>query len=246
MKEHQWYSETLGQKMTLRVYGHGGKPVLVFPCQEGRYFEYEDFGMVEALKPWLDAGKIRLITVDSVDAQSWCNWTVHPSERALRHDDYDHYLHDEVVPFIRTFSDEPLCVTGCSMGGYHSTNFYFRYPDICDSVISISGLFQLSLFIGDYMDETVYYHTPLAYLRNLTVPWFLDRFREGKIFICVGQGMWEDDMLADTHALEKLLAEKEIPAFVDYWGHDVNHDWYWWRKMIPYLMEKLLPLEVKT
>jgi esterase/lipase superfamily enzyme len=53
-EQHKWWSANLGRDMELRVYGHAGKPVMVFPCQEGRYFEYEDFGMVEALRPWIN------------------------------------------------------------------------------------------------------------------------------------------------------------------------------------------------
>ena len=197
------------------------------------------------LKPWLDAGKIRLFAVDSVDAQSWCNWSAHPHDRALRHDAYERYLTQEVVSFIRKgYSNEPLCVTGCSMGAYHAVNYFFRHPDICDSVIALSGLYRLNQFIGDYMDDLVYYHTPLAYLPGLNDAGYLDRYRQSRIFICVGQGAWEDEMLADTIRLKQILEHKKIPAIVDVWGHDVNHDWLWWHKMMSYFMAQLIPLDV--
>jgi len=237
--QHSWWSPHLNQEMTLRTYGHTGKPILVFPSQEGRYYEYDDFGMVEACKPWLDAGKIRLITVDSVDSQSWCNQSLHPHDRAKVHQAYDDYITQEVIPFIQKETPGPLCVTGCSMGGYQSANYFFRHPDLCDSLIAISGIFQLHLFIGDYMDEAVYFHSPLAYLPSLQDPWYLDKYRHSQIFVGVGQGAWEDDMLADTRALQHILAEKKIPAMIDIWGHDVNHDWPWWRKMMPYFLEKM-------
>jgi len=238
-EHHKWFSGHLGQDMELKVYGHAGKPVLVFPCQEGRFHDYEDFGMVHVLGPWLESGKIRIFTVDSVDKQSWCNWNAHPHDRAQRHAAYDRYLTEEVVPFIRTFGPEPITTTGCSMGGYHSANFFFRHPDLCDSVIAISGLFRMNLFIGDYMDEMVYFHSPLAYLPELNDPWYIDRFRQSKIFVGVGQGAWEDEMLEDTRQLKNILEAKNIPAFIDIWGHDVNHDWPWWQKMMPHFMNKL-------
>ncbi len=238
-QQHKWYSSHLGQDMELRVYGESGKPVLVFPSQEGRFFEYEDFGMVDAVASWLESGKIRLITVDSIDSQSWCNESIHPHDRAVRHEAYERYITDEVVPFIKTFSREPLCVTGCSMGGYQAGNFFFRHPDFCDSLIAISGIFRLVLFIGDYMDEKVYFHAPLAYLPDLNDPWYLDKYRNSKIFVGVGQGAWEDQMLEDSLALKHILEQKQIPAMIDVWGHDVNHDWPWWRKMMPYFLEKM-------
>lgn len=88
----KWFSHRLGQEMELKVYGHTGKPVLVFPCQGGRFYEFEDFGMVEACQSFIDSGKITLYTVDSIDNQSWTNWDAHPAERARRHDQYDNYI----------------------------------------------------------------------------------------------------------------------------------------------------------
>ena len=34
------YSFTLGRDMEMKVYGHGGRPVLFFPCQDGRFFDF--------------------------------------------------------------------------------------------------------------------------------------------------------------------------------------------------------------
>lgn len=243
-EEHQWYSPQLGQDMTLRVYGHSGKPIIVFPCQGGRYFEYQDFGMTEVLRPWLDTGKIQLFAVDSVDNQSWCNQSIHPYDRAQRHEAYDRYIMQEVIPFIKGYSTEKICTTGCSMGGYHTANFFFKHPDVFDSMISISGIFRLNMFIGDYSDETVYFNTPLAYLSNMNDEKYLNQYRDSKIFICVGQGAWEDEMLEDTYSMMNILHDKSIPAVIDIWGHDVNHDWEWWRKMVPHMMGQLIPVAV--
>jgi esterase/lipase superfamily enzyme len=226
--------------MEFRVYGHAGKPAIVFPSQEGRFFEYHDFGMVEAVKPWLDAGRLRLITVDGIDGQSWLNTGIHPHHRALRAHEYDAYIVNEIVPFVHKMAPgHGIMVTGCSMGGYHSANTFFRHPDKFDSLIAISGVYRLKLFIEDYMDGEVYFHTPLAYLPNLHCQQTLDRMRQGKIVVVVGQGAWEDDMVEDTRRLEQILRAKKIPARVDYWGHDVDHDWPWWRKMMPHFLTEL-------
>lgn len=237
---HRWWSPHLGQDMEFRVYGHAGKPAIVFPSQEGRLFEYEDFGMVEAVKPWLDAGKLRLITVDGLDGQTWLNTGIHPHHRALRANDYDSYIVNEIVPFVHGIAPgQGIMVTGCSMGGYHSANTFFRHPEKFDSLIAISGVYRLKLFIDDYMDQSVYFHTPLAYLPNLNDHNSLEHMRRGKIVVVVGQGEWEDDMVEDTQNLERILKAKSIPARIDYWGHDVNHDWPWWRKMMPYFLTEL-------
>lgn len=238
---HKWYSPVLNQDMELKIYGHNGKPVLVFPAQGGRFFEFEDFGMVDAVSRYIDSGRIQLFTVDSIDHQSWANWNVHPSARGHRHEDYDRYIIQEVVPFLRyknPSGKKPLA-TGCSMGGYHSGNFFFRHPDVFDAVIALSGLFQLRLFVGEHFDDNIYFNSPIHFLPELEDSWFLDQYRRAQIIICTGQGAWEEDMVADAKRMESILSAKQIPAWVDFWGNDVNHDWPWWRKQLPYFLEKM-------
>ena len=238
---HRWWSRSLGQDMELKVYGHAGKPVVVFPCQGGRFFEYEDFGMVEACRSFVDAGAVTLVTVDGVDGQSWTNWGAHPADRARRHNDYDRYIVSEVAPFVRGLRPQAsgALATGCSMGAYHSANFFFRHPDVFDAMIALSGVYKLTDFVGDYVDDNVYFNSPLLYLPGLSDPWYLERYRKSRIVVCVGQGAWEDEMLADTRALQAILASKEIPAWIDFWGHDVNHDWPWWRRQMPHFLANL-------
>ncbi len=238
---HKYWSESLGQDMEFKVYGHAGKPVLVFPSFAGRFYDFENYGMIEAASGFIEAGQYQFYTVDSVDRQSWGNWNAHPADRARRHQDYDRYIVEEAVPFIRQRrgAEAMLVTTGASMGGYHSAKFFFRHPDIFDSVISLSGIFQLHMFIGDYIDANVYFNSPMLYLANLEDPWYLERYRRSQIIICSGQGAWEDVMLSEIRAFCQILERKNIPAWVDLWGNDVNHDWPWWRKQLPYFLGKL-------
>ncbi len=239
---NKWWSPHLGHDMELKVYGHYGKPMLVFPAQGGRFYEYEDFKMIDAISGFIEQGKIKVFTVDSLDSQTWANWNAHPVDRARRHEDYDQYITQEVAPFIQQHcgdAAQQLIATGVSMGAYHAGNFFFRHPDIFDTVIALSGLFQLRMFVGDYVDDNVYFNSPLYFLPDLTDPWYLEKYRRSKIIVCVGQGAWEDAMLVDAYALKRILDEKQIPAWIDIWGTDVNHDWPWWRVMMPYFLGKL-------
>ena len=240
---YRWYSQNLHHDIEVKVYGYSGKPVLVFPAQAGKFYDFENFGMVDAVSWFIESGKIKLFCVDSIDHQSWANFSSHPADRARRHEDYDRYITQEVTPFIKTNcagTDQKTITTGCSMGGYHAANFFFRHPNIFDGMISLSGLFQLRTFIGDYVDDLVYFNSPLLYLAGLNDPWYLDQFRESQIIISTGQGAWEDEMIADAQAVKSILAQKNIPAWVDFWGHDVNHDWPWWRKQLPYFLSKIV------
>lgn len=239
---HKWFSPIIGHDMELKVYGYYGKPVLVFPPQGGRFFDFEGFGMIGELAPFIESGQIKLFTVDSLDGESWANWDAHPADRARRHQDYDRYIVEEVVPFMRKHSrdtDQKFLTTGVSMGAYHAANFFFRHPDLFDTVIALSGLYGLNHFIGEYMDDNVYFNAPLVYLPNLEDPWYLDRYRQSTIIACVGQGAWEDEMVRDTIALKQILEQKGIPHWIDLWGYDVNHDWPWWFKMLTFFLNKL-------
>jgi esterase/lipase superfamily enzyme len=198
--------------------------------------------MIESISGFIESGKVKVFTVDSLDNQTWANWDAHPADRARRHEDYDRYIVQEVVPFIRQHCgnyEDRMITSGCSMGAYHAANFFFRHPDVFDTTIAISGLFQLRMFIGDYVDDLVYFNCPLYYLPNLNDPWFIELYRRSKIIICVGQGAWEDAMLVDAYELRRILESKQIPAWIDIWGYDVNHDWPWWRKMMPYFLDRL-------
>ena len=168
VERHGWWSGALGQDMELEVYGHGGPPVVVFPSQNGRFWDFAGFGMVEACAPLLDAGRVRLFSLDGVDWQSWTNQGVPPAQRARRHADYDRYVMEEAIPFVRgSAGRETAWVTGCSMGAFHAANFFFRHPDAFDGVVAISGLYQPRGFLGDFCDENVYFNTPLYYLPSL-------------------------------------------------------------------------------
>ncbi len=239
-ERHRWHSPALGQEMELEVFGHAGRPLLAFPSQDGRMGDFAGFGMVDACGEIIEAGRIRLVAVDGIDWQSWTNAAVVPTERARRHLDYDRYVMDELVPFVRAATGRgTMWVTGCSMGAFHAANFFFRRPDAFDGVIGISGLYSAKSFVADTWDDAIYFNSPLQYLPGLSDPAYLDRYRRSSIAFAVGQGAFEEDCLADTRALEGILREKGVPAIFDYWGGDVNHDWPWWRRMLPYLLDRL-------
>ena len=126
------------------------------------------------------------------------------------------------------------------MGAFHAGNFFFRHPDLFDTVIALSGLYHAGYFFHDYMDNLVYDNSPLDFLRNMPQDHpYMDLYRASQIILCAGQGAWEDDLLSSTRRMDTLLREKGIPAWVDYWGYDVCHDWCWWQKQLPYFLGKI-------
>src|SRR5215211_691478 len=95
---HNWHSPSLNRDMELLVFGHAGARVLVFPTSKGKFYEWEDRGMMYTLGEHLHNGWLQLYCVDSVDEESWyCGWC-EPGGRAYRHVQYDNYLYNEVLP----------------------------------------------------------------------------------------------------------------------------------------------------
>jgi esterase/lipase superfamily enzyme len=239
---HTWFSPHLEQDMTLNVYGHWGSPIMVFPCSRGRYFDYEGMGMIEAIAGFIDRGRVKLFCVDSVDAQSWYDFDGSPADRNARHEAYDGYIVDEVIPFVRDHCRQPdvrAMANGCSMGAYHSVNFYLKHPDLFAGTIALSGLYRLDRAEFGLQAEdlpAVYFNSPLSYLPGLSGDWRLDHYRRGQMIVCAGQGAWEEEALEDTHRLESICHAKAIPAWFDYWGHDVNHDWPWWYRQMNHFL----------
>ncbi len=225
---HKWFSPALNRDMETLVFGHAGKPVLVFPTSMGRFFDYENRRMIDVRGAKYESGALQAFCVDSVDAESWYNKAVHPAQRAARHVEYDRYLTDEVVPFIRSRNTNGLAVTGCSFGGYHSVNFALRHPELVDDCVSMGGAFDIHQFIGDYYDDNCYYNCPPDFLPNLNDPRFLDRYRQMRIVLATGE---TDICLAENRRLSSILSAKGIPHLLDVWGDGAGHDWPWWEQM---------------
>lgn len=239
MKE---YSHHLDREMEYKVYGYAGKPCIVFPAQNGRFFDYENFGMVDVLRPWLESGKLQLFCVDSIDIESW-SASGDEGYRIGMHEKWFNYICEELLSRVydfNPFSGKPF-LTGCSMGASHALNFYLRKPNLFDGCIALSGIYHATYFFENYQDLRIYYNSPTDYLRHMSEddP-YVDEYRNGKIIVCIGQGAWEDEGIIDTKIVENELRRLHVEAWIDYWGSDVNHDWPWWKKQIVYFMPYML------
>jgi esterase/lipase superfamily enzyme len=215
--------------MEVLVLGHGGARTVVFPTSQGRFFEWEDRGMGWALREHLQQGWVQLFCVDSVDAESWYAEGSHPGARAWRHDQYDRYLRDEVLPFTRSRNPNPFAITaGASFGAYHAVNFALRHPQLVGRAIGMSGMFDIRRFTGGYSDPTVYRHNPVEFIPGEHDPRRLERLRGLDVILPTGA----DDRLRHEHEhLSHLLWEKGIGNALRIWD-GWAHDWPWWQQMI--------------
>ena len=239
---HKHYSHHLGRDMEYKVYGHAGKPVMFIPCQAGRFWDFESFKMIDYWAKWIEAGQCIVYSVDTIDNEAWaakgadCRW------RIQNHENWVNYICNEMVPIIKGENwNQGILTFGASMGAMHAANLYYRRPDLFDSCFAISGLYDNKEFFGDYCDDLVYNNCPAFYLANIPEDHFyMDMYRNQKSLIVIGQGAWEEPLLESTRKLDTVCAQKGIPTRFEYWGHDVNHDWPWWHKMVPTYLPWLL------
>ena len=236
-----WHSPALGQGMPIVGYGHWGHPLLLFPTAAADYLENERFGLVEALAPQIEAGRVRVFSINSINQQAWMDDKLPVGEQARRQALFSAYVEDEVVPYIRGVCQSPelrVATAGASFGAFHAANALFRRPELFDGVIAMSGFYDLA---GDYLrgycDDNCYFNNPAWYLDNLEGE-RLELLRTAcQIQVLTGQGAWEAPDA--SRRLSELLDRKGIPHVLDFWGHDVDHDWPWWRKMLPYAIDRM-------
>ena len=211
------------------VFGHGGLPAVVFPSSCGRFFEFEDQGMVGAVAGKIDAGELQLFCVDSVDAESWYNRDVPGRWKIARQMQYEGYVMEEVLPLVRLMNwSSKLVAVGCSFGGYHAVNLALRHPNVFTGFLAMSGAFDVSSFLRGYYDGDCYLNLPTHYLRSLSDPWYFERYRQNTYVLAAGD--W-DICLGANEAMAGVMRWKEIPVRFDVWGERQMHDWPLWQRM---------------
>lgn len=232
-----WHSPALNKEMPIAIYGHYGFALLLVPTAAADYLEYERFQLMDRLAPFIDAGKVKVFSVDSINNESWLNNNMNPRDKAVRHQQWNTYIFDEVVPFIRTnTSQDTLIITcGASFGALHSMNLFLKRPDIINGVIAMSGVYDLTEYTKGHYDDDVYFNSPMHYMPNLTDHSILEQIRGSRhIHILTGSGAYEDPSSSGRFA--RILYDKGINYELDVWGPEWPHDWNTWRAMLPHYL----------
>jgi esterase/lipase superfamily enzyme len=226
---HAWHSPSLERKMELLVFGERGTPVLAFPTCMGRFFDWEDRGMIAALGEQVERGSLQLFTVDSVDAEAWCAPGLGAADRARRHVQYDRYLLTEVVPFVvQRNASSSLIVAGTSFGAYHAVNFSLRYPHLVTRVLGMSGPLNPRHWTDGYSDDNVYFNNPCDFVLHEHEAARLEALRGLDVILAIGH---DDPAAPDNRYLAGLLSRQGIPHALHIWD-GLAHDWPWWQQMI--------------
>lgn len=236
-----WFSPNLGQGMPIVSYGHWGHPLLLFPTAAADYLENERFGLIGSVAGALDAGRVRIFSINSINNQAWMDRGLPIPEKARRQNLYSLYIEQEVVPYIRNVcqtADLRIATAGASFGAFHAANTFLRRPDLFDAMIGMSGFYDLGPdYLHGYSDDNCYFNNPSWYVPNLSGHELWSLQNTTQIHLLTGQGEYEAPEA--TRQFAGILGNKGIPHLLDVWGHDVRHDWPWWLKMLPYSVDKM-------
>jgi len=228
----------------VNAYGHWGRPLLVFPSQEGASWDWDANGMIDAVRPLIDEGRVKLYCVSSHDSASWHRHDLSLEQRAREHGLYEHWVVERVAPWIQEETNRhELLVAGCSFGAYHAANFTLKRADLFPLALCMSGVYDVSVVGGGWeRGEAAYFNNPVDYVAHLDgdhLDWL--RGHASVVLVC-GQGQWEDTTgaLESTRRFAGLLGDKGIRHELDLWGHDVPHDWPSWRRQLAHHLPRFV------
>lgn len=235
-----------GQDHDLEVvrYGTWGRPVLLFPSENGSARDAEGNGMLDAVRPLIDAGRVSLFCVDSLDGWTWSDSSLSTEERARRAGTYVSWLSERVLPWVLEESggEQEIITAGVSLGAYHAVNLTFLRADVAPLAIGMSGNYDPSTWNGwGEVGDATYFANPMAYVANMEgdhLDWIRSRV---SVLLVVGQGPFEVSptrSLPATREFADVLARKGIRHELDVWGHDSAHDWPWWQRQLAHHLSR--------
>lgn len=236
-------SQSFGRRVHLWAFGHAGRPVVVFPSNAGIAHEWQQTGMVDALAPQLAAGHLRLYCPESNVSRTFSGEGPLPERMAL-HTEYERFVLNDLVPFVRQDSGQPharMFASGCSMGALYSALFALKFPEVFRGALCMSGRYRGEKVVkgAPYCDE-LYFNDPLSFVPGLEGH-ALERVRQQtELTLVVGRGPFENNCIPETLELGESLQKKGVPTNVRVWGHDSKHDYTWWRRQVAHYLPQLV------
>jgi len=233
-KSHEMIgSHVMGRAMHVWCYGSWGMPVVVFPSAAGFAHEWDSQGMIDALAPLINSGKIKLYCPESNVSQSWTNKNASLEHRMAEHARYEKFIISELAPLIQHDCGDnnlPLTAAGCSLGGFYSANFALKFPEVFRHAICMSGRYLTTDFTDGQSNTDLYFNNPIAFVANLSGEPLERIANNTHLTLICGKGAYEEGCIEETIQLGTLLKGKGIPSTIDIWGFDSKHDWDWWKR----------------
>jgi esterase/lipase superfamily enzyme len=238
-RHQQLPSDSMERSMHLWRFGHFGVPILVLPSAAGMAHEWEHNGGVELLRPLIEGGRIKLYCTESNVGESWTDWGGDPVHRVRRHQAFERYVLDELVPFIRADCRTPdirIGLAGASLGAFYSANLTLKHPEVFFYALCLSGRYDATYMTNGFSNDDIYYSNPTAFVPNLAGH-DLERVRASShLDLVCGRGAYEGANVDATRDFAEVLAAKGISYRLDLWGREASHQPQWWsRQALLYL-----------
>jgi esterase/lipase superfamily enzyme len=235
----RWFSERLQQPITLARWGHFGTPVLVFPTAGGDAEEIERNHLVDACAEFVDSGRVKLYSCDSVAGKAMVAADGTPAYRMWLMNQFHECIANEIVPAIHADlggNTPAIVAAGASIGAFNSLAVMCRYPHLFGAAICMSGTYSIQRFYEGEFNDQLYLSSPNHFLPGLEGPQ-LDTLRSRFAVLASGEGAWEN--IGESWHAAQVLGSKGVPNRVDSWGEDWEHDWGTWREMLPRYLDEL-------
>lgn len=242
-KEVSWYSERLNRNMRIKIYGHFGPAFVAFPCQDKQSDDFANNGMIDALTPYIEEGRMKLFCLDSNDDEtvSFHSWDKGHATHQLEM--YHQYFIEEALPFIKNVQGGygEIYLIGMSMGASHAANHFFRRPELFSGFIALSGKYDIETFFDGYFDDNLYNNSPVTYLANMdgNHP-YINIYNQKKMIVVVGQGAYEHLVSDSNYRLRDIAYSKNIHIDFHFWDENSVHDWSSWLYQMPIFVNKIL------
>ena len=245
MKERSsWYSGRLGRDVSVVRWGTFGMPLLIFPTAGGDAEEIERFHIVSTLQEYLDAGRIKIYSCDSVAGKAMVIEEGSAQHRMWLMNQFQEFVRHELVPAIYTDCRTPgidIVAAGSSIGAFNALAVVCRYPDVFSKALCMSGTYDLNRFLKAPPTGDFQVSSPVHWLPGLQDGEHLARLRTRFVLLASGEGRAED--IGESWRVAGILGDKRIPNRVDSWGTEWAHDWPTWRNMLHTYMDELFPAD---
>lgn len=235
-----WHSAPLGREVGVARWGEAGAPLLLFPTAGGDAREVERHGLVEALAPLVESGRMRVYSCDSVPGRALMTEEPTPEQFAALLYRYDVFVYHELLPFIRweCGEDAEPVAAGASLGALFALIALCRHPDAFREAVCLSGKYDLEdYFEGMEPPLDFHYASPLHFLPLLDDEEHLALLRRRFVRLVCGLGRAERPEYA--YRVARVLGRKAVPNRVDVRGYGYHHDWPTWREALPLYVEAL-------
>ena len=239
----RWYSQRVERDVNVVRWGDYGTPVIVFPTAGGDAEEIERFHLVGACEELIDAGRIKLYSLDSVNGRAMLTGEGDSGRRAWIQRQWFEFIRHELVPAIRhdcMADDIEMITAGASIGAFNALGCVCLHPDVFRAAVCMSGTFELRRFYDGPVGSDYSASAPLDVVPHLGGS-HLEILRSRFVILASGEGANED--IGESWHAAQVLGAAGIPNRVDPWGQHWAHDWPLWRAMLPGYLNDLVGVE---